>query len=94
MPYKNEINPLLIAFKKAKHEARNWIAGESSFKPGDVVKVEHDDLSEYRDGGSLRGQIGTVQYINTNDSVGVVIWSRPDHPVIFWPDELEHVRQT
>lgn len=91
MNYKIKANSLRTAISAS----RIWISGKdtSSFKPGDLVKIEHDDLSEYREGGSLRGQIGTVQYINTNESVGVVIWSRPDHPVIFWPDELEHVRQ-
>jgi len=64
------------------------------FKPGDLVRVEHDDLSEYRDEGSLRGQIGTVKYINRNGVVEVVIWSRTDYPFLFWPNELEHVRQS
>lgn len=64
------------------------------FKPGDLVKVEHDDLSEYREGGSMRGHIGTIQSVYpTSGAISVVIWANPDAPVVFWPDELEHVRQ-
>lgn len=63
------------------------------FKHGDVIRVEHDDLGRVRESGSLRGSIGTVGKLSDNGLVWVMIWSRPDLNVCFWPDELEHVRQ-